>query len=205
MGSGLYKIVKGERVEMSSREVKQYIMKQNNWTSSQYDKQYDIFKNKLRAYENYERAHGVTSSRQSPTQLLFKEAKAKAREGADYSPSLKMRRIRSFTSVSSGKAGQKALQGKRYQARRQALYEYATAKQFEGFIRDNPMAKKSSDTIKDPVKREQALRDYANKLNAKIAESEKEAKAEQERTGIPYDREVFGSDDVVDFDIDAYL
>ena len=121
MGSGIYKIVKGGRVEMSSREVKQYIMKQNGWTSQQYDKQYDIFKNKLRAYENYERAHGVTQARQSPTQMLFKEAKAKAREGADYTPSIKMQRIRSFTSVSSGKAGQKALQGARYQARRARL------------------------------------------------------------------------------------
>lgn len=200
MGSGLYKMVKGQRVEMSSREVKAYIMKQNGWTSRQYDKQYDIFKNKLRAYENYERAHGVTSPRQSPTQLLYKEAKAKAREGADYTPSIKIRRIRSFTSVSSGKAGQKALQGQRYQARRAQLYEEATSKQFKGLIDNNPKAKEIAERIKDPVKREQALRDYANKIHAKIDE---EGKA-QENEAIPFG-ETIGSDDPVDFDIEDYL
>lgn len=200
MGSGLYKMVKGQRVEMSSREVKAYIMKQNGWTSSQYDKQYDIFKNKLRAYENYERAHGVTSQRQSPAQLLYKEAKAKAREGGDYKPSIKMQRIRSFTSVSSGKAGQKALQGQRYQARRAKLYEEATSKQFKGLIDNNPTAKEIAERIKDPVKREQALADYANQIHAKIDE---EGKA-QENEAIPFG-ETFGSDDPVDFDIEAYL
>ena len=200
MGSGLYKMVKGQRIEMSSREVKAYIMKQNGWTSNQYDKQYDIFKNKLRAYENYERAHGVTSQRQSPTQLLYKEAKAKAREGGDYTPSIKMRRIRSFTSVSSGKAGQKALQGQRYQARRAQLYEEATNKQFKGLIDNNAMAKEIAQRIKDPVKREQALADYANKIHAKIDE---EGKA-QENEAIPFG-ETFGSDDPVDFNIEDYL
>ena len=200
MGSGLYKMVKGQRVEMSSREVKAYIMKQNGWTSSQYDKQYDIFKNKLRAYENYERAHGITSKRQSPTQLLYKEAKAKAREGANYTPSIKMQRIKSFTSVSSGKAGQKALLGQRYQARRAQLYEEATNKQFKGLIDNNPTAKEIVERIKDPVKREQALADYANKIHAKIDE---EGKA-QENEAIPFG-ETFGSDDVVDFDISDYL
>ena len=200
MGSGIYKMVKGARVEMSSREVKQYIMKQNNWTSQQYDKQYDIFKNKLRAYENYERAHGVAQQRQSPTQLLFKEAKAKAREGADYKPSIKMERIRRFTSVSSGQAGQKALQGKRYQARRASLYEEATTRQFKGLIDNNAKAKEIAQRIKDPVKREQALADYANKIHAKIDE---EGKA-QENEAIPFG-ETFGSGDDIDFDIEDYM
>ena len=59
MGSGIYETKNGVRIEKTSREVKKYIMEQNGWTSSQYDKQYDIFKNKLRAFENYERQHGV--------------------------------------------------------------------------------------------------------------------------------------------------
>lgn len=200
MGSGIYKNVKGQRVEMSSREVKKYIMKVNNWTSSQYDKQYDIFKNKLRAFENYERAHGVSTPKQSPSQLLYREAKTKAREGSNYTPSIKMKRIRSFTSVSSGKAGQKALQGRRYQARRAQLYEEATNKQFQELIDKNPMAKEIAERIKDPVKREQALADYANKLHAKIDEKGRA----QENEAIPYG-ETYGSDEVIDFDFDKYL
>lgn len=205
MGSGIYKMKDGQRVELSNRQVKAYIMKANNWTSKQYDKQYDIFKNKVRAYENYERMHGITTPRQSVSQLLYKEAKAKQREGADYSPSIKMQRIRSFTTVSSGKAGQKALQGKRYQARRTALYMEATNKQFKGFLENNAKAQELANKITDPVKREKFLADYANKVHARIAEKEKEAKAQQNGEGIPYDGEVYGSNDPVDMDISEYL
>lgn len=200
MGSGIFKQGKNGRIELTTKEVKQYIMKTNNWTSQQYDKQYDIFKNKLRAYENYERAHGADVKRQSPVQMLYKEAKAKAREGADYKPSIKMTRIKSFTSVSSGKKGQEALTHKKYMERRTKLYEEATNKQFKGFIENNPKAKEISERIKDPVMREKALADYANAVNAKIDE---EGKA-QENEAIPYG-ETFGSSDTIDFDIDAYL
>lgn len=208
MGSGIYKVVKGQRVEMSSREVKAYIMKQNQWTSDEYNKKYDIFKNKLRAYENYERAHGSTAKRQSPAQLLFKEAKAKATHGAEYTPSFKMKRIRSFTSVSSGKAGQKALEGKTYQARRTALYESTTSARFKGFMdahKDDATMQKINQ-ITDPVKREKALTAYANAINEKIAENEKEAKKQAEQGGIPASRESFGSSDAInDFDISEYI
>lgn len=209
MGSGIYKkvTIKGEKVdkELTNREVKAYIMKVNGWTSQQYDKQYDIFKNKLRAFENYERIHAGSTTRQSPAQVLYKEAKAKVREGADYTPSIKMQRIRSFTSVSSGKAGQKALQGKRYQERRTALYMEATNKQFKGFLENNDKANELAKQITDPVKREKFLADYANKVHAQIAEKEEEAKKQRNGEGIPYDSEVFGSDDPVDIDISAYL
>lgn len=201
MATGIYKIKKGERVELSTKEVKQYVMKVNGWTSAEYDKKYDIFKNKLRAFENYEQKHGVKNKRQSPMQLLYKQAKAKVRDGADYKPSIKMQRINNFTSVSSGKAGQKALQGKRYQERRTALYEEATSKQFAGFIEKNAKAKEISETITDPVKREQALRDYADALNAKIDEQDKV----NENEPIPVGSETIGSSDNIDFDISEYM
>ena len=200
MGSGIYETKNGVRIEKTSREVKNYIMKINNWTSSQYDKQYDIFKNKLRAFENYERQHGVETKKQSPAQLLYKEARSKEIHGEDYRPSIKMKRIRSFTSVSSGKAGQKALQGRRYQERRTKLYEDATNKAFEKFIEKNLGAKEIAKSILDPVKREKALIAYAEKVKAKIDE---EGKA-QENEAIPYG-ETFGSTDVLDFDLSPYL
>lgn len=211
MGSGIYKkvTIKGQKVdkELSNREVKAYIMKVNGWTSQQYDKQYDIFKNKLRAYENYERMHTGSTTRQSPAQVLYKEARSKEREGADYSPSIKMQRIRRFTSVSSGKAGQKALLGKRYQARRNAIYEEATNMQFSGFLAKNQKAQELASQIKDPVKREKFLADYANKVHERIAEKVKEAKSQKDGTAVtaPFSGEVYGSDDPVDIDISAYL
>lgn len=197
-----YKYVGGKRVAVTNREVKAYIMKQNGWTSSQYKKQYDIFKNKLRAYENFERASGKKVTNQSPVEVLFKEAKAKAREGVNYTPSIKMQRIRSFTSVSSGKAGQKALQGRLYMSRRTQLYEDATYKQFKGLIDNNKMAKKIYETIKDPVKREEALSDLGDQLHYFIKSKEEE----QESEAIPFG-EVYGSDTdaSMDFDIEQYL
>ena len=201
MATGIYKIVKGGRVELSTREVKQYVMKVNNWTSDEYNKKYDIFKNKLRAYENYERAHGVTKSRQSPMQLLYKEAKAKVRDGANYKPSIKMQRIKGFTSVSSGKAGQRALQSSRYMERRAKLYEEATSKQFAGLIEKNAKAKEIANAIDDPVKREEALRAYADAINAKIDEQDKVS----ENEAIPVSSETIGSSDEVDFDYSEYM
>ena len=197
-----YKYVGGKRVAVTNREIKAYIMKQNGWTSTQYKKQYDIFKNKLRAYENYERASGKQVAKQSPVEVLYKEAKAKAREGVDYKPSIKMQRIRSFTSVSSGKAGQRALQGRLYMARRTQLYEDATYKQFKGLIESNKMAKIVYKTIKDPVKREEALSDLADQIHYFIKSKE----AEQESEAIPFG-EVYGSDTdaSMDFDIEQYL
>ena len=195
-----YKYVGGQRVKMTNREVKAYIMKTNKWTTEQYNKKYDILRNKLRSYEAYEKASGRAVKPQSVQSLLFKEAKAKQRLGSDYTPSIKMQRIRSFTSVSSGRAGQRALQSRIYQERRARTYEDATFKQFRGLVENNPQAKFIYDTIKDPVKREKALTDFANKLNAKINEQDEVIESE----AIPFG-ETYGSDDAIDFDIDEYL
>lgn len=195
-----YKYVKGERVPMTSKEVKAFIMKQNKWTSEQYNKQYWLTRNKLRAYESYERASGRKVETQSTRELLFKEAKAKQRMGAEYKPSIKMQRIRSFTSVSSGKAGQKALLGQRYMEKRARTYEDATYKQFKGLIEKNDKAREIYETIKNPVQREKALSEYANKLNAKINEQDEIV----ENEAIPFG-ETFGSTNDVDFDMTPYL
>jgi len=195
-----YKYVGGQRVKMTNREVKAYIMKTNKWTTEQYNKKYDILRNKLRSYEAYEKASGRAVKPQSVQSLLFKEAKAKQRLGSDYTPSIKMQRIRSFTSVSSGRAGQRALQGRLYQQRRASTYEDATFKQFRGLVENNPQAKLIYDAIKDPVKREKALTDFANKLHAKINEQDEVVESE----AIPFG-ETYGSDDAIDFDMEEYL
>lgn len=195
-----YKYSNGQKIKMTNKEVKQYIMKQNKWTSEQYNKQYDIIRNKLRAYESYERASGKKVQTQSVQSLLYKEARAKKREGVNYKPSIKMQRIRSFTSVSSGKKGQEALTHAKYKARRTATYEDATYKQFSGLINNNPQAKFIYDSIKDPVQREKALSDYANMVKAKINEQDEA----EDMEAIPYG-EVYGSDTAFDFDITPYL
>ena len=119
----LYKIRNGQRIKLTNREIKAYIMKQNNWDASQYKKQYDIFKNKLRAFEAYEQYYGKDIKKSSASELMYKEAKAKQHYGSEYKPSLTLQRIKSFTSVSSGKIGQKSLQSERYIKARTASYE----------------------------------------------------------------------------------
>ena len=191
----IYRKIKGETVKVKPSEVKATIMKANNWTADQYKKQYDIFKNKLRAFEAFE----GTGQKQSAVELLYKQARAKIREGAEYQPSIKMQRINAFTSVSSGKAS-KLLENEMYRSRREATYSSATYKQFEGLIAKNAKAKEIYDSIKDPVQREKALKDYANKLHAKLDE---EGKA-QENEAIPYG-ETFGSDTTIEFDYNEYM
>lgn len=191
----IYRKIKGETVKVKPSEVKATIMKANNWTADQYKKQYDIFKNKLRAFEAFE----GTGQRQSAVELLYKQARAKIREGAEYQPSIKMQRINAFTSVSSGKAS-KLLENEMYKSRREATYSIATYKQFEGLIAKNAKAKEIYDNIKDPVQREKALTDYANKLHAKIDEEDKVSENEAIPSGL-----TFGSKDEFEFDYSEYM
>ena len=200
-----YKWKNGKKVAMSSKEVKQFIMKQNGWTAETYRKQYDIFKNKLNAYESYQRSRGVAVEHQSTTALLFKEAKSKKTYGNDYKPSMKMQQIKSFSAYSITK-GRQLAQGdsasaRRYQAKETAKYEAYVQRRFGGLIESSPTAQKIDELIKDPVKKERALSELANKLNAKITDDEVKEAAE----AIPISTEHYGSSDEIDIDISEYL
>ena len=51
----IYKIVDGEQVALKASEVKNFIMKVNNWNADQYQKEYDLFKNKLRILKVFQK------------------------------------------------------------------------------------------------------------------------------------------------------
>lgn len=193
--TGIYKTVNGQKVELSAKEVKNFIMKVNSWTSEEYNKQRFIMKNKLRTYEAFTGSQQV----QSPVAFLYFEAKTKQRQGDNYTPSLKSQRIRGFASYGSAKAISKAQQNQKAMAKMQKQYEATTMKQFKGLIESNPTAKRIWETIQDPVKREKALTDFANKLNLKIKESNEVEKAQ----AIPFG-ETFGSSDEFDFNVSRY-
>ena len=187
------------QVEQTDSQIKEYIKKANNWTDEQYRKQYDIFKNKLRAYESFRESHGASvSERQNVIDVLYKEAKAKMAHGAEYTPSMKMQQIRSFSAYSITK-GREMAKNERYQKRQSAKYEEYVNSQFEGFIRDNKQAQRIIDEIKDPVKRERALRDLADKVKA-VQDEQGKVEANEAQ---PYSGEAMGYAEV-DFDIDAY-
>lgn len=207
-----YRWQNGKQKKLTTHEVKQYIMRANNWTADQYQKQYDIFKNKLRAYESFKEAQGATVARQSVVSVLFKEAKAKKQYGSSYKPSRQMQQIRSFSAYSITKGRTKAKQTD-YQAQQQAKYDRYVSSRFgeeDGFIKSNKGAQRIVERFKEEAERtgqpvnyvrmEEALSAYANKVHAKIDENDKV----QDRQAVP-SGETYGSGDEVDFDIDAYL
>lgn len=195
----IYKIVDGEQVALKASEVKNFIMKVNNWNAEQYQKEYDIFKNKLRTLENFE---GVPKAeRESPVELLYKQAKAKKRYGSDYQPSLKFQRIISTSAYSSSPIRQRQLlKNQSYIEKLQKRYEETTFKTFKGLIEKNPTAKEIVDKIKDPVQREKALIDLSDALRARINEQG----VVTDLGGIPFGESV-GSSDGIDFDLTPYL
>ena len=184
-------------------------MKQNNWTADEYQKKYDIFKNKLRAYESFKRAQGVNVEQQSVVSVLFKEAKAKQVYKGDYKPSRKMQQIQGFSAVSITKGRQYA-QKKKYAQRVNEKYGAYLEERFEGFIQSNKGAGRIVQAFMEDAKAkgepvnyaklERALSDYANKVKAKVSEDEKVTDNEAIPNG-----ETDGSPKEVDFDYNDYL
>ena len=166
------------KMPMTQREVKRFIMQVNNWTDEQYRKNYDIFKNKLRAYEAVQASlSGKKVYPQSPIDVLYAEAKSKKAYGEDYAPSMKMKQIQSMTAYSITK-GRKMAQQEAYKEAQSEKYGKYVETRFSGlidFARDDVAtngvkAANISKTIlammkdiKNPIDLERALSDLATK------------------------------------------
>ena len=138
MAKQIYQTRNGVRVALTARDVKAYVMKERGWTSEQYNKEYDKLRNRLRTYEAFQRQSGVEVETQSPASLLYFESRARRREGTQYQPSLELQRIKSFPSISSGKALGRALERRSETFARR--YTETTNKVFAGLIAANPTA-----------------------------------------------------------------
>lgn len=198
MAKQIYQTRNGVRVALSAREIKSYVMKERGWTSDQYSKEYDKLRNRLRAYEAFQRQSGLSVEAQSPASILYFESRARKREGAEYQQSLELQRIKSFPSISSGKALGRALERRSETFARR--YAETTNKVFAGLIAANPTAAEIAERVTDPVKRERALIDFATKLHAR----QDAAGRVQASSAIPFGQAV-GSDEAIDFDIESYL
>ena len=198
MAKQIYQTRNGVRVTLTARDIKAYVMKERGWTSEQYNKEYDKLRNRLRAYEGFQRQSGVEVEKQSPASLMYFESRARRREGAEYQPSLELQRIQSFPSVSSGKSLTRTLERRSETFARR--YRATTDRAFAGLIAANPTAAKIAERVTDPVKRERALIDLATKLHAR----QDAAGRVQASSAIPFGQAV-GSDEPIDFDIESYL
>lgn len=179
MAKQIYQTRNGVRVALTARDVKAYVMKERGWTSDQYNKEYDKLRNRLRAYEGFQRQSGVEVEKQSPASLLYFESRARRREGTDYQPTLELQRIQSFPSVSSGKALTKTLE--RRSETFASIYRSTTDRAFEGLIAANPTASEIATiqrvVIEDGKRRIATSQDEArfqqyNALRASIASGE---------------------------------
>lgn len=197
--------VNGERVlkPMTQREVKAYIMKVNNWTAEQYRKQYDIFKNKLRAYEAVQEAGGYKVKKQSVSDVLYYTAMAKQREGADYKPSREMEKILSMSAYSITKGRKYATQEKYLNRQYNALIsrDFGSPSSGEGLLNwaagsSTPLAQKIMKLYnegKDRMKVHQGL----SKLATELEKIERRNAASQ---GVRSDS--VGSDEISDVPVD---
>ena len=138
MAKQIYQTRNGVRVTLTAQEIKSYVMKERGWTSDQYSKEYDKLRNRLRAYEAFQRQSGVGVEAQSPASILYFESRARRREGAAYQPSLELQRIKSFPSISSGKALGRALERQSETFARR--YAETTDRVVARLIRANPTA-----------------------------------------------------------------
>lgn len=200
----------GDLVKVSAKEVKAFIMSAHGWTSEEYTKKRDIFKNRLRAFESFQRAQGKEVKSQNVVELLYKQAKALKYYGKDYQPSQEIKRIESFSAVSITEGRQQAKRmGKAFKAINDKQLEYVNER-FKSLISNNEGAKRIIEAFNDkaqkdgkPVnatKLEEALSDYADSIHAKIDEE-----ATQQSDEIIPSGETYGSDTDINFDVSAYL
>lgn len=190
MAETVYKLVNGEKVPLKASEIKSFVMNVMGYkTTEEYNKAYDIMRNKVRAFEK------VTGQKEksSISTLMYLQAKSMQRYGSNYTPSDKMQMIMSMPSVSSGKA----LQGKSLERALKAYGRY-TDRIFGGLVAKDDMAKYISDMISDPLMRNAALTDYANLINAN-KKALRDGKTFQSNFNVAYIQAA------EEFDINAYL
>lgn len=195
----------GSGKKVTARQMKRTIMSANDWNEDQYRKQYDLFKNKLRFYENLQRSRGLKVDVQSPQEVLYAVAKAKQHYGSAYEPSQEMQQILSVSAHSITK-------GKRIASSTEsAAYKKAVSRivniRFSGFVDYYDKAKEIVRRISDPAKQEKALSDFANWLHEKYPRSGKDKGAPKKGEGGFKSGETYGSDvpNDTDFNIEDYI
>ena len=195
------KYTNGEATPLSPKAVKAYVMKVRGWTSEQYVKERDILKNKLRAYESLTRAQGGSVETQSPSTLLYKQARAMKKYGADYKPTAQLKAIQATPAYSISK-GRKVAKNpestgfKRFNAR----IEKQVKSDFGTFISQHPQAQAIvAKYTGNGVKLKEALKAYAAQVKVASKNGVPSGEATPEAFG-----EVAGSPDKVEFDYEAF-
>lgn len=195
------KYAKGGATPLSPKAVKEYVMKVRGWTSEQYIKERDILKNKLRAYESLTRAQGGSVESQSPSTLLYKQARSMKKYGKDYKPTAQLRAIEATPaySITKGRKVAKNTESAGYK-RFNSRIEKQVKSDFSEFIKNHPQAQAIVEKYSgNGVKLKEALKSYANQVKAASKNGVPSGGTTPEVFG-----EVVGSPDKVEFDYDAF-
>ena len=185
--------------EITRNMAVQEIAQLRNWSKVRTQKEIKRLNYGLRKLRKLEGERDF--NKQSGLQLLYSITKSQKRYGEEYKPSESVRFLYKILpkkrKVVSGK--QPTTKTRKHTIN---LYRQRTFNQFREFIAANKIAQEIVKKIKDPVKRDKALSDLANKIHAKRNEQER---IERESI-IPISNEIVGSDTTdIDFDINDYL
>lgn len=170
--------------KLTTNSMKEEVKQATGWTEKQYKRYFENFKNKLNTY--YKVSKTPKSERQSASVFFYNYQTRKAQDRY-YQPSRIVKKILSFPSLTpsqykeqvSTKSGREELKA---DYRRYVKYVYG------GLIRESEKAKEINRRIKDPYKKEQALKEYAEELRRKQRELD-----------------TIGSNIDFDFDVENYL
>lgn len=190
------------QVTISSREMKSTIAKAYGISLEAVDKKYYLFRNRLRAYESFKRESGVDVTPQSPLNVMYKQAKAMLRHGAEYKPSNEFEAINSFSAVSISKGEQLAkATNSRYYKKHQAQIGSLALSHFEKFISAHTSAK-------DLVKAYKEGTITGVQLQASLAQMAKDVKSRQKelrQKGGGFSGSTIGTDDIEIPSADDYI
>ena len=166
---------KAVQVPLTSREMKSTIAKAYGISVEDVDKKYYLFRNRLRAYESFKIENGYEVERQSPLNVMYKQAKSMLKYGSDYEPSREFQAINQFSavSISKGEKLAKATESRYYDKHQTALGNLAL-KYYDKFISAHTPAKELKQAYKEGkitgVNLQQALEQMAKDVKDALKE-----------------------------------
>jgi hypothetical protein len=168
---------------LTNKQIKAEIMSARGWTSEQYTKEYDKFRNR---YKNYERVTGDKINR-PVNELLFLKTKSETGRGASYRPSQLIQAIEATPSTSTGRVSRVGIgKAAAFALKGQIVYNY------RAFIKKSASAREAVAEYDkkiaaggDATEAYRALKRKLSDISETIKTAKKAAKEEEARTGIP--------------------
>lgn len=169
---------------LTPKQVKAEIQAIKGWTTAQYQREYDKFRNKVR---NYETLSGVEKGKYKVQELFYEKAKAEKRYGANYKPSGLLAAINRTSSSSPGRVKRFGDELTGISKKAQAREVNAIKERFSGLLKSNynGVADKVKD-VTDPAEALRILRETVDDLKTyKEAEAKKNGFSDSRTIGTP--------------------